>query len=452
MHRANVFGRAVGLALLVLAASTAHPHASVRPDADGDARVYLPLAARDQDVLDRPVVPTATATRTPTVAPTPAPSPTPTVFTCPALETRLQIREIDVYPLEVKVKRGRYEGTSPIFIAPDAVGDGSHVAWSDTDGGIHVTALDYYDLPAGARFDLEGDEVRGLVVHEDGVALLVVRGDSLFLVRLDADGQVRFETRLVGGGAQDVAGNKWVDNWGHEARLVWADGRYAVYSGHTQQFGSRGKHQGDLLWHFDADGKQLDGRDGWDWGCSHSLDLRLAHNGERLGAVCLSDAYPTKGFHFHHREKEIRREPSGDGAGYSAANLGGWVPLADGFLMSFTSPEGRASADVGLIRVGNDASIGPVTWVTDSATVEESAPHLARFGKGYLAGWTADARHVVAVLDEALDVVEGPVALDAPMAARDDMVPFPTGDVVWAHAWDEYSTLKIVRVQACSAD
>lgn len=436
-----------------------------RAYASGGSRLCLPLTLRGRGVATQVPAPTSPpGSRTPSATPSPqvtsepasptaaqsaTPRPTPT-YICPPLVDRLRLRSIDVHPLEVKTGSVRSRTTSPIFVAPDSGVEGAHVAWADTDGSVHVTALDYYDLPTGREAMVDGDEVRGLVVHDDGVALLVVRGDSLFLVRLDEAGAVEFEERLVGGTPQTTVGSKWVDNWGHEARLVWDGERYSAYSGHTQYFGARGKHQGDLLWHFDAQGRRIDEREGWDWGCSHSLDLRLAHNGVRLGAVCLSDSFPTKGIHFHHREKQIRSEPSGDGAGYSAANLGGWVPVAGGFHLTFSSPEGRRSSDVGLVHVSNDANVAAVHWLTDTPDVEESAPHLARYGRAFVAAWTAGDEHRVAVVGADLEIADGPVAIAPTIAPRDDFVTLPNGDVLWAYSAGDRGTLHIARLEACA--
>jgi hypothetical protein len=337
-----------------------------------------------------------------------------------------------------------------ISVLPD--GTGSRVAWSDGENGIHVTPLDATDRRAGPDVVLQGDEVRGLVAHDDGVALLVVDGENLSLVRLGADGHRLFDTHLIGGGSHDVAGTKWMNEWTHEGRLVWSGERYGAYAGHAQQFGANGIHQGDLLWFFDGSGERIETRADWDWGCSHSLDLRLAHNGTRFGPVCLSDSYPSKAFHFNHRETEIRKEPSGDGSGGSDADLGGWVPLDDGFLMSFSSPEGRSSSDVGLIHVHNDGSAGSATWLTDTSAIDESAPHLARFGRNLLAGWTADGSHTLAHVELDGSFVEGPTAVDARIWDMDDMVAAPNGDVVWAFAWDDLSELKVVRVSWCDEE
>jgi len=423
------------------------------------SRAYFPLVLAAADLAGLAAVPTAAATEPPpepTATETALPTATATPIVCGPLPERVRVRAVDVSPSTVRASSNRGRNTFPIYLAPTA-GGGAKIAWSDTDGGVHLTTVNALDRRVGDDVVMPGDEARGLVAHDDGsTALLTVSGRILSLVKRGPGGEEVFAHQLIGLQPETVTGSKWVDDWGHEARLVWAAGEYAAYSGHTQYFGAaQGKHQGDLLWHFDAQGVRIQERGkGWDWGCSHSLDLRLAHNGTRFGPVCLSDAYPQPGFHFNHREAEIRREPSGDGRGGSDARLGGWVPLQDGFLMSYASPEGSpsGSTDVGVIKVYNDGAIGPPHWLTNTPGLNEEGPHLARYGRDqFLASWTDGGRHLIAVIDELGAIEEGPVAIDAPIAARDDFQTMPDGDVAWAAAWDEMSAVRVVRVDSCGS-
>jgi len=422
-------------------------------------RTYFPLVMADHALSGLPAAATVAATPLPpepSATPTAEPSPTPTEIVCGLLPDRVRVRAVDVAPSTVRASTNRGRNTYPIYLAPTA-GGGAKIAWSDTDGSVHLTTVSALDRRVGEDIVMTGDEARGLVAHADGsTAMLTVKGQILSMAKYAASGELDFKHDLIGLQSQTVTGSKWVDDWGHEARLVWAAGEYAAYSGHTQYFGAgKGKHQGDLLWHFDAEGVRIEERGkGWDWGCSHSLDLRLAHNGTRFGPVCLSDAYPQPGFHFNHQEAEIRREPSGDGRGGSDARLGGWVPLRDGFLMSFASPEGSPSdgTDVGVIKVYNDAGIGPPHWLTNTDGITEDGPHLARYGRDeFLASWTAGGSHMIAVIDELGAIQEGPVAIEAPIAARDDFQTMPDGDVAWAAAWGEMNAVRVVRVDACGS-
>jgi hypothetical protein len=434
--------------------------APASPLVDDVQIAHLPLILRRQDPLLLPTAPTAPPSDTPTATPTPTDTPTPTATPeptetprCVELAKRMLVSDVSVAPDAVVVRQGRgFSGSNrPVILSP--LPDGSaKVAWSDANGQIHITPLDLEDGRGGADLLAGKSEVRGFVAHDDGAALLRGEPDDMWLVRFDKAGKKIFEKQLVGTKAQNVIGSKWIDDWGHEGRLVWSGSQYGAYFGHTQLFGANDdKHQGDLFWLFDEQGDKMSG--GWDWGCSHSLDLRLAHNGERFGPVCLSDAFPKPpGIYFSARQ-QVRHEPSGDGRGGSDARLGGLVPVSDGFVLTFISREDRASADVGLVHISSEGEEGPVVWLTDTPEVDESSAHLARYGRGFLAGWvSSDSRSTLAVLDAGYRIVEGPVSIQAAFGERDDWMNFANGDAGWAYAWDDMSKLKIVRVAYCEPD
>jgi len=443
---------------------------SLARDGDDDRAVpvlvFLPMSARRQafEMIEQPptALPTATPTITPSPTDTPAPTDTPTptaTFTpsvtptptplCRALGERVTVSRVSVDPAVVQVEQGRAWGSNrPIMLA--ALPDGrSKVAWNDTAGNVHVTSLSSDDAEVAMDHLAGKSEVRGFVAHDDGAAVLVGDPDDMWLVRYDDEGRKVWEKQLVGQRPQSQIGSKWIDDWGREGRLAWSGSQYGAYFGHTQLFGANNdKHQGDLFWLFDDQGNKQTG--GWDWGCSHSLDVRLAHNGTRFGPVCLSDCYPSKGIHFNYRTREVRSEPSGNCQGRSDAGLGGLVPMRDGFMLSFTSKVGRSSIDVGMVRIGNDGAVGPVVWLTETPGVDESAAHLARYGSGFLAGWVAGTQTRIARLDAGGRLAEPSVVVDARFAARDDWVNFANGDVGWAYAWGDMTELKVVRVKHCT--
>ncbi len=421
--------------------------------------IYLPLTGQDAryDSLVLPptslpatATPTPTATDVPTATATPLPTATP--FVCGDLPDRVRVTNIDLNGEEIRVpaRGAAFWTTFPVITVPR--GAGAWVGWSSIDEAIHLTPLDEDDQRDGADWVVQGSEIRGLVTHSDGgVALLVGRPPGMFLVRLDAQGETMWETQLFGQNGQR-AGSKYIVEWPRESRLLWDGRQYAAYVGHTNNFGAQGEHQGDLLWFFDGEGAKLEVEDGWDWGCSHSLDLRLAHNGQRLGPVCLSDAYPSKGFHLNHNEKELRKEPTGDGSGRSGARLGGWVPLRrDGFLLSFASPTGRPGGlrDIGMLRVDSDGGVGPVTWLTSSEGVAEDGPHLASYGRNFLAGWTVETSTILAEVDASGAVLEGPAETKLWIQPKDDFTTVQGGDVLLSVASAPRTELMIQRIQYC---
>jgi len=428
-------------------------------------RVFLPLAGQQAVLAQLPrastamppavtptdaATPTDAPTSTHTPTPTDEPTPTATPFVCGALPDRLTVVDHDLEGTRIRTGGPDFWTTNPIFTARQRGGT-LWVGWPDDQGTVHLTPLDDELQRIGDDLTVAGDEIRGLVAHDDGLALLVVKEPVMSFVRLEQDGTERWRKDLVGTGGQG-SGASWIDFWPHESRLAWDGRRYAAYVGHTHNFGGRGTHQGDLLWYFDEDGERTTPDEGWNWGCSHSLDVRLAWNAVRFGPVCLSDAYPTKAFHFNHEEKEIRREPSGDGAGSSDARLGGLVATREGFVMSFASPQGSPSrsTDVGVLRIGNDASVSAVTWLTDTPDVHEDGPHLAAYGTGLLATWTDGGAHLAQMLSAAGAPEGEPVALPASIAPKDDLLGgLPGGDVVWAARGPRPGVLRVVRLDYC---
>jgi len=61
------------------------------------------------------------------------------------------------------------------------------------------------------------------------------------LVGFDASGKQLFDTTIIGNNNHDQEGDKWIKReWGDYGRLAFFQNRYAVYFGHTQNWGSQG--------------------------------------------------------------------------------------------------------------------------------------------------------------------------------------------------------------------
>jgi hypothetical protein len=439
---------------------------------DFPARIYahLPVLTRNHPLRDPDTAPPPLASPTSGAAPTSAPTapptaePSPVPLPCLPLADRVLVADVDIAARNVALRAGRGRWPVAMFLAPHPEPDSDRraiaawVGWSD-GSKAYLTPLDADDGRAGPDIPLPAQEVRGLTVHPDGSpAALLVQGDELRLARWDVEGNEALNILVIGDNGHRREGDKWSEAFSYESRLVWSEpaGEYGVYAGHSGHFGGNGVHQGDLFWRFTIEGERVPAGLSWDWGCSHSLDVRLAHNGTRFGPVCLSDIYPAKGFNFGYRQSLLRAEPSGNGGGSSAARLGGWVPVADGFLLSFASPEGRASRDVGLLHAANDGTPTERAWLTDTRSVEEGSPHLARYGPAgdgrLLVGWTAGDAHHIATIDEQGVLLEGPIVIEPTLAARLDMHTTVTGDVLWASAWEPLDRLRIVRIEACHGE
>lgn len=367
---------------------------------------------------------------------------------CGSLDSRLISATVDVSPASVDVGANHgWSNNRPVHLA--GLSDGTaRVAWS---GGstVHVTPVSAALTRLGPDLTTPGESVRGLVAHDDGaVALLVKRGTGMFLVKLNAAGTVAFEAAVVND-TPELEGSRWVDGWGHEGRLLFTGQVYVAYFGHTKHFGSIGKHQGDLLISLSATtGAQTGGPAGWDWGCSHSLDVRLAWDGATIAPMCLSDCYRSKGVLLNDNDV-LQGEPSGNCAGSSNGQLGGLAALGSGgFGLTFSSAEGRPNRDVGFIALSAQRQKSPVVWVT-SGSGDETAPHLAPYGSSrLLASWQEGSAAKLAVLDAAGAVVEGPVTAAVTVADRDDFGRWPTGDVGWAAGAG--ASLRVSKLRFCT--
>ncbi len=366
---------------------------------------------------------------------------------CPgSLAERLTVQRVDVSPRRPRGRNGGpFSSETPPILAP--VGDRALLAWQAEDGTVRVTPLG----PSGARAGddlatVEGQELRGLAAHEGGFAVLVYRApDLMVLAGFAADGTPAFETPVVGGTDHDVSGAKWIRrDWGDYARLAYADGRYAVSFGHTQNWGDRGVHQGDLFRVYDAMGNRVSAPGTFEWGCSHSLQVRLVHDGSAFRQFCLSDCYPTKAIYLDVRSRRtvVREEPSGNCAGRSGAVLGGAVTVEDAIWVAFTSPEAPGEQNVGLVRVGSMGVEAPI-WVTTGSFAQ-----LAPYGDGLLLGVGGGRSYRLLALGADASVRLGPEAVMAEAQLESDFAVYGNGDVGWA--WiSGASELSVARLRAC---
>lgn len=357
------------------------------------------------------------------------------------LAERLGIKDIAVTSKVVTKGSGINSANMPVILATSPDGR-SKIAWTDGTNA-HVTPLTDAGEREAPDAIVPGSEVRGFVAHDDGSALLVRRGDAMAFVRLDEAGTEKATLGIVGNVSKTTEGSRWIDDWPHQGRLAWSGTQYAAYFGQTGNFGSRGNHQGDHYSLIGADGVLAKG--GWDWGCSHSLDGRLAHNGTVWAPVCASDSYPPLGFYFNNKTK-ISDEPTITNVG-GTAKLGGLVPAADGFYLTFTSPTGRASSDVGFVKFSNTGAPSGKVFLTDTPSVQESWAHLAKYGDRLLVGWASGSQLTIATIDTAGTILEAPMATTALIGGQDDFATWTNGDAGWA--WGADRMVHVARVTRC---
>lgn len=326
-------------------------------------------------------------------------------------------------------------GEGQLFAASTGDG-GAVVAWGGA-GGVHLTRVDESGNAGGDLATVDGVAPWGLAVAGDGdVGVLVSRGsDSLALAVVDASGAPRFDKSLLGAGGEGGVFGPYIE----QGRLTWTGASWvAYYTVHE------GGHYGDRLRHFDATGARVD--DGWDWGCSHSMDMRIVHNGRTLGPVCVSDCYPERALLFNHYDN-LFSDPTGDCGGGTSTALGDVVPWSDGFWVAFLTSYSRSSDDVGLVHVSDGGAGGPVAWLTTDS-VEDGDVHLAPFGDGLLAGWVASGRTTMQRLDgSGAPAAEPEQVSSASLQGASDFLLYPNGDVGWVSPAG--GGLKMARLRAC---
>jgi len=315
-------------------------------------------------------------------------------------------------------------------------GASSVVAWAAADG-IHVTPLDAADGRAGADLVVAGTQVFGVAATADDIALLISRApDYMTFVRIDFAGTELGRADLVGGGDHGVEGTEWFNEFARTGRLVArGDGSYAAYHALHRHWPDGVGHQGDTLRLLDGSGGALGG--GWGWGCSHSMDQRLAIGPTGLIPICISDCYPGKGIYFNHNDQQITADPAANCAGGYSTELGGLVPVADGFFLAYQDTGG----DAHLGRFGSGGA-----QVSDRALSVAGSSRLASYEGGMLLGAAAGGGSSLQRLDADGQDVGAPASVDAPLPVQ-DFESRGDGEVAWAVA--SGTTLTVVRVRSC---
>lgn len=337
------------------------------------------------------------------------------------------------------------QAASRLFAASTAAG-GAILGWNG-GGVIHLTHVD----GAGnnlADFTIAGSELHGVAAHDGGRAALVARApDILALVILDPNGAVVSDQTVIGDVPHDVTDNEWFGPLIRHGRLIWTGTQWAAYYPVQRLWNDGIAHYGDQLRLYAADGSSQ--QTVWGWGCSHSMDLRISHNGNGLGPVCSSDCYPSKGVHFYHRGGELWPDNTGSNcAGGFGTTIGASVPFPGGFWIAFTARDQRSSADVAITRIDGN-SIGDPVWLTADAT-DDTSLNAVGFDGDLLVAWEGAAGNQFVVADQATGaVVNGPVSVAAAqLGGSSDFFEFANGDVGWAQPAGDGS-VALARLRNC---
>lgn len=322
---------------------------------------------------------------------------------------------------------------------------GAVIAWK-SGSDVHVTHVDGGGTVVSDA-SVAGDEIYGLAAHAGGRAVMVSRGtDILALVIFDANGNVVSDQTIIGDVPHDVTNNEWFGPLIRVGDMTWTGSQWATYFAVQRLWDDGVAHYGDQLRLYEADGSSNSMV--WGWGCSHSMDVSISHNGDRLGAVCSSDCYPTKGVHFNHRGGELWPDETGSNcAGQFGTTIGASVPMTGGFWLAFTATDDRDSHDVAIAWVEGTTPQAPI-WLTSDAT-RDSALRAAASMDDLVVAWNAGGSNQFVVTDGATgDIVEGPTTVDAAaLGGSSDFFTYANGDIGWAQA--EGGQVGLARLRVC---
>lgn len=336
-------------------------------------------------------------------------------------------------------------GGSQLFA--DATPDGGVVVGWNAGGAITLRRLGGDGSLVGEAISIDGNGLWGVAATPNVLAALVSRGsDALYVAGTSYAGEPRFATRALGEVDHGVTENEWFGTGIRYGRLTWTGTELAAYYTVNRLWADGIAHYGDQLRNYGEDGVERSMR--WSWGCSHSMEVRVVHNGTRLGPVCSSDCFPSKGVHFDHRGGELYTDETGSNcAGRYGTTLGGVVPMDDGFWVTFTATDDRASHDVALIHVANGGARGPLRWLTEDATHDRHVK-AARYGAGFVVAWESDGQARFERFDASGASIEGPVAVPgAGLASASDFFVYGDGDVGWVTRGA--AGLQLARLRVC---
>ena len=328
-----------------------------------------------------------------------------------------------------------------VFAAP--TDDNGAVVAVETASGARIQRFSGAGAAVGSAVDVAGNGLWGFDASADTWAVMVSRGtDALYLVGVEPSGAMRFEVKLLGEVDHMVTNNEWFGTGIRYGRLLWDGTRWAAYYTVNRLWPDGIAHYGDQLRFFDASGAE--NGTAWGWGCSHSMEVRIEHNGTTLAPVCASDCYPEKGIHVNHRSAMLYPDEGGSNcAGRYGTTLGGVVPMSDGFWVTFTATDARMSHDVAMVHVGNDYSAGSPIWLTTDG-YDDANVQAARYGTGFVVAWTGTGgTDRIAHLNATGTIVEGPVDVAAAsLGGASDFFVFSNGDVGWVTGSGQLARLR----------
>ena len=372
-----------------------------------------------------------------------------------------------------------------LAVQPDGQAQIAWLALPDTvAGGVHVTPLDASLARRGPDVVLStGQEVSGLVAHDDGFALLtrdlnpgtpIDLGDGAtvaLLVRY-RNGAEWWKKELTGDRSDSPPEADTLYSPFLEGQLVWNGSTYGAYFVVRGGVGDPGEgFWRDALVFRDSLGGALPSTmPQLERGCQNNGGIRLIPDQAKANLVaaawttlpditglCVQQARPELKLTSLEADQAVSDQEV-SWPGYAGARLGSLLKVAGGYLVFWLSLGDTAEADqhkghdIRMARL--DASfnlVGGPTWITQTAGVEEWNLHVAPYGKEHflmlyeeitITGSTSDKGAMylgnyrgthLALLDASGVVLSDELVQDKPLAvtANAEPVLLPGGDVAW---------------------
>ncbi len=407
---------------------------------------------------------------------------------CPAsLAERLTVSTFEV-GVPIRYKKFGYDWfpldeSVLLSVAPDGR---AMLAVRENNGTfVRVLKLDAQLASNGRQLRVWGQDLGGLVAHEDTSFTLLTRRDDpgeplLDTTMGDAYGKAAVLVRVRGTEelfARPLTGTSSITRTREpdardcapqlNGRLAWNGSKYGAYFAvHGCDGDPHEPYYGDKLVYVDGKGDYVDG--GFSWKCSISQGLRLLPGPNAFTSLCMSDGAPFAGLNLVTEGVEPRQlAPERVETGYSAGQFGSVIQLPSGnFMVGWLSrgvPDDIARADrpnraekpardIALLQLGPDyRTLAPRTWLTETPDVAEANLHLAPYGPRHvLAVWDnieslrCDVRTCwgtytgtsARLLDLQGKFATPDVRIDAPPNSEQDLVVFPNGDIGWAFVPD----------------
>jgi len=135
--------------------------------------------------------------------------------------------------------------------------------------------------------------------------------------------------------------------------------------------------------------------------------------------------------------------------------LGGLSVHDDDFLLSYLERTGD-TVQLHLARITSAAEPVFDEVLEAAVDIDFQSEHAyvfrayhAELGNDLLLGWKTNDRLALAIVDvDSGTIIEGPVLTDAPIDHFVEFVPYPNGDVGWAHAAAS-GRVTLTRVSGC---